>query len=210
MATGEVLERRNFSIETDSDVVKKGVSWEKSDKEIMREIQAIMRHIASSITYLPCLDDSYIAVQFTWTESDTKMVKLHSFDTKIHKVHTLVSWNDTTPFIDLLHACNNCLQTKEFALLCVVFWRAWFQRNRAVHSSTILSGEQSFIDFLHAVVSSSLGLAGVGAVIREFAVRVLVSSVAKLSGSLLLFWLKLGPSSRVSCLHVIPVFVLLP
>lgn len=33
------------------------VSKEKSDKEIMREIQAIMRQIASSITYLPCLDE---------------------------------------------------------------------------------------------------------------------------------------------------------
>lgn len=33
------------------------VSREKSDKEIMREIQAIMRQIASSITYLPCIDE---------------------------------------------------------------------------------------------------------------------------------------------------------
>ena len=33
------------------------VSREKSDKEIMREIQAIMRQIASSITYLPCFDE---------------------------------------------------------------------------------------------------------------------------------------------------------
>lgn len=85
-ATNEVLERWNFSIETDSEVVEKGyynlhfkfdivllhnfifilifliwfdssVSREKSDKEIMREIQAIMRQIASSITYLPCLDE---------------------------------------------------------------------------------------------------------------------------------------------------------
>jgi hypothetical protein len=56
-STGEVLERWNFSIETDNEVVKKGESREKSDKEIMREIQAIMRQIASSITYLPCLDE---------------------------------------------------------------------------------------------------------------------------------------------------------
>lgn len=34
------------------------VSREKSDKEIMREIQAIMRQVASSITYLPCLDET--------------------------------------------------------------------------------------------------------------------------------------------------------
>ncbi|KVH95691.1 DNA-binding HORMA [Cynara cardunculus var. scolymus] len=83
----------------------------ESDKEIMREIQAIMRQIASSITYLPCLDepcifdvlaytDTDVAVPFTWTESDPKlianpqMVKLHSFDTKIHKVDTLVSYKN--------------------------------------------------------------------------------------------------------------------
>ncbi|KAI0492787.1 mitotic spindle checkpoint protein MAD2 [Dendrobium catenatum] len=108
-ATSEVLERWNFSIETDAEVVEKGVIREKSDKEIMREIQAIMRQIASSITYLPCFDeqcvfdvlaytDTDVAVPFTWIESDAKliknpqMVKLHSFDTKIHKVDTMVSY----------------------------------------------------------------------------------------------------------------------
>ncbi|CAA3026330.1 mitotic spindle checkpoint MAD2 [Olea europaea subsp. europaea] len=60
------------------------VSKEKSDKEMMREIQAIMRQIASSITYLPCLDepcvfdvlaytDKDVAAQFTWMESDPKL-----------------------------------------------------------------------------------------------------------------------------------------
>ncbi|KAF3445886.1 hypothetical protein FNV43_RR11063 [Rhamnella rubrinervis] len=65
----------------------------------MREIQAIMRQIASSNTYLPCLNEMCVfnvlaytnkdvAVPFTWVESDPKlitnpqMVKLHSFDTK--------------------------------------------------------------------------------------------------------------------------------
>jgi mitotic spindle assembly checkpoint protein MAD2 len=87
------------------------VSREKSDKEIMREIQAIMRQVASSVTYLPCLDetcvfdvlaytDTDVAVPFTWIESDPKlianpqMVKLHGFDTKIHKVDTLVSYKN--------------------------------------------------------------------------------------------------------------------
>ncbi|KAK3200665.1 hypothetical protein Dsin_024080 [Dipteronia sinensis] len=43
---------------------------------------------------------SVIAVPFTWIESDPKlianpqMVKLHSFDTKIHKVDTLVSYKN--------------------------------------------------------------------------------------------------------------------
>lgn len=112
-ATSEVLERWNFNIETDSEVVNTtGVSREKSDKEIMREIQAIMRQIASSITYLPCLDepcvidvlaytDIDVQIPTTWMESDAKlienpqMVKLCSFDTKIHKVDTLVSYKNT-------------------------------------------------------------------------------------------------------------------
>ncbi|KAF9609892.1 hypothetical protein IFM89_018977 [Coptis chinensis] len=110
-ATSEVLERWNFSIETDKEVVEKGVSREKSDKEIMREIQAIMKQIISSITYLPCLEepcvfdvlaytDNDVEVPFTWVESDPKlienpqMVKLHSFDTKIHKVNTMVSYKN--------------------------------------------------------------------------------------------------------------------
>ncbi|MFS8019769.1 putative mitotic spindle checkpoint protein Mad2 [Helianthus anomalus] len=44
--------------------------------------------------------DMDVAVLFTWTESDPKlivnpqMVKLHSFDTKIHKVDTLVSYKN--------------------------------------------------------------------------------------------------------------------
>ncbi|CAI9775924.1 unnamed protein product [Fraxinus pennsylvanica] len=69
-ATGEVLER---------------FSREKSDNEIMREIQAIMRQIASSITYLPCLDepcvfdvlvytDKDVAAPFTWIVSDKEAI----------------------------------------------------------------------------------------------------------------------------------------
>jgi len=45
------------------------VSREKSDKEIMREIQAIMRQVASSVTYLPCLDET-CKNQFIGTLSD--------------------------------------------------------------------------------------------------------------------------------------------
>ncbi|KAK4402688.1 Mitotic spindle checkpoint protein MAD2 [Sesamum angolense] len=69
-ATGEVLERWNFSIETDSEVVEKGVHGQR------------------------------LCSPFTWIESDPKlianpqMVKLHSFDTKIHKVDTLVSYKN--------------------------------------------------------------------------------------------------------------------
>ncbi|KAF3337948.1 mitotic spindle checkpoint protein MAD2 [Carex littledalei] len=110
-ATSEVLERWNFNIVTDAEVVETGVIKEKSDKEIMREIQAIMRQIASCITYLPCLDEACVfdvlaytdkdtTVPIAWVESDAKlinnpqMVKLHSFDTKIHKVDTIVSYKN--------------------------------------------------------------------------------------------------------------------
>ncbi|KAE8710242.1 Mitotic spindle checkpoint protein MAD2 [Hibiscus syriacus] len=97
-ATNEVLERWNFSIETDSEIVEKSVSREKSDREIMREIQAIMRQITSSVFDVLAYADKDVAVPFTWIESDPKlianpqMVKLHSFDTKIHNVDTLVSY----------------------------------------------------------------------------------------------------------------------
>ncbi|XP_078170269.1 mitotic spindle checkpoint protein MAD2-like isoform X1 [Carex rostrata] len=110
-ATGEVLERWNFNIETDAEVVEKGIMKEKCDKEIMREIQAIMRQIASCITYLPCLDETCVfdvlaytdkdtTVPISWVESDAKlinnpqMVKLHSFNTKIHKVDPIVSYKN--------------------------------------------------------------------------------------------------------------------
>uniref|UniRef100_M4E8S0 HORMA domain-containing protein n=1 Tax=Brassica campestris TaxID=3711 RepID=M4E8S0_BRACM len=62
-------------------------------KEIMREIQVIMRQVCLMYVYT----DTDVAVPFTWVESDPKlianpqMVKLHAFDTKIHKVDTLVS-----------------------------------------------------------------------------------------------------------------------
>ncbi|XP_078172738.1 mitotic spindle checkpoint protein MAD2 [Carex rostrata] len=110
-ATSEVLERWNFNIVTDAEVVETGVIKEKSDKEIMREIQAIMRQIASCVSYLPCLDEACVfdvlaytdkdtTVPIAWVESDAKlinnpqMVKLHSFDTKIHKVDTIVSYKN--------------------------------------------------------------------------------------------------------------------
>ncbi|CAN1186712.1 Mitotic spindle checkpoint protein MAD2 [Linum perenne] len=65
--------------------------------------------IASNITYLPCMDEQCVfdvlaytnkevSLPFTWIESAPKliynpqMVKLHSFDTKIHKVDNLNSY----------------------------------------------------------------------------------------------------------------------
>jgi mitotic spindle assembly checkpoint protein MAD2 len=107
--TKEVLERWNFTIETDTDAVHKGVTKEKSDKEIMTDIQAIMRQIASSVTFLPNLEEActfdllaYTSVDSkvppTWGDSDARLidnpqiVKLRSIDTKVHQVEALVAY----------------------------------------------------------------------------------------------------------------------
>ncbi|KAL1060239.1 hypothetical protein V6Z11_1Z114600 [Gossypium hirsutum] len=101
-ATNEVLERWNLALKQIIWVFDFAVCQGKRDKEIMREIQAIMRQIASSITYLPCLDepcvfdvlaytDKDVAVPFTWIESDPKLIANPQM---IHKVDTLVSYKN--------------------------------------------------------------------------------------------------------------------
>jgi len=108
--TNEVLERWVFDVETDQKVVETGVSEkEKPEKEITREIAAIIRQITSSVSFLPLLECSCtfdllvytpadLAVPVTWEESDPKYinksneVRLRSFTTKVHKVETSVSY----------------------------------------------------------------------------------------------------------------------
>ena len=82
---------------------------EKSEKEIMLEIQAIIRQITASVTFLPLLSDpcSFDLLVYTkkdtsvpgeWEDSDpryilnSERVKLRSFTTKVHKVDTMVSY----------------------------------------------------------------------------------------------------------------------
>ena len=82
---------------------------EKSEKEIMLEIQAIIRQITASVTFLPLLSDpcSFDLLVYTkkdtsvpgeWEDSDpryilnSESVKLRSFTTKVHKVDTMVSY----------------------------------------------------------------------------------------------------------------------
>ncbi|CAM6100773.1 unnamed protein product [Calypogeia fissa] len=109
IASKDVLERWSFNIDTDKEVTEKGISKEKSDKEIMGDIQAIMRQITSSITFLPNLDEPCIfdllvytpkdaEVPPLWGESDARLinnqqvVKLRTVDTKVHKVDALVAY----------------------------------------------------------------------------------------------------------------------
>lgn len=82
---------------------------EKSEKEIQGEIQAILRQITASVTFLPLLDepctfdllvytDADAEVPRTWEESDPRYiqksaeVRLRSFTTKVHKVDAMVSY----------------------------------------------------------------------------------------------------------------------
>lgn len=105
--SGEVLERWGFEVQavkaSDENVGSTNVppSSTKSDKEIMTEIQAIMRQITASVTFLPllseacCFDllvyaDKQTSVPGTWADSDPCLilnaedVRLRSFDTKVN------------------------------------------------------------------------------------------------------------------------------
>ncbi|KAK9916679.1 hypothetical protein WJX75_005693 [Coccomyxa subellipsoidea] len=110
VSTKEVLERWTFDIQTDKAVLSgEKPAPEKSEGEITSEIQAIVRQITASVTFLPLLNDpctfdllvytdTSSDVPFEWEESDARYitnaadVKLRSFTTKVHKVDALVSY----------------------------------------------------------------------------------------------------------------------
>jgi mitotic spindle assembly checkpoint protein MAD2 len=109
VATGEVLERWVFQIEVEGDANQQGTGAQKPEKEIQGEIQAIIRQITASVTFLPLLQESCTfdllvyakkecEVPTTWEESDAKYiqnsseVRLRSFTTKVHKVDAMVSY----------------------------------------------------------------------------------------------------------------------
>lgn len=104
------LERWVFNIETDKDIVSGAASHRtKPSKEVTREIQAIIRQITSSVTFLPLLDQPCsfdlllyasheVDVPRSWEETDPKYitnseeVRLRSFTTKVHKVDAMVAY----------------------------------------------------------------------------------------------------------------------
>lgn len=107
--TKVVLERWVFNVETDKSVRPDGPGKEKGLREIQSEIQAIIRQITSSVSFLPMIDepctfdllvytDQEAEVPRTWEESDPKYVanseevRLRSFTTKVHKVDAMVSY----------------------------------------------------------------------------------------------------------------------
>mmetsp|Transcript_18476 Transcript_18476/g.17787 ORF Transcript_18476/g.17787 Transcript_18476/m.17787 type:complete len:206 (+) Transcript_18476:128-745(+) len=107
--SGDTLERWVFNCETTKTDNKTDTKSTKSEKDIMQEIQAIMRQITASVTFLPllnepcCFDllvyaDQAAAVPVTWEDSDpcfianSEEVRLRSFTTQIHKVDLMVSY----------------------------------------------------------------------------------------------------------------------
>ncbi|KAI8463983.1 MAG: DNA-binding protein [Monoraphidium minutum] len=107
--SGDVLERWTFEVQTDAAALSGGPAPDKPEKEIQSEIQAIIRQITASITFLPLLEDpcTFDLLVYTskdssvpdeWEESDPRYitnatdVKLRSFTTKVHKVDTVVSY----------------------------------------------------------------------------------------------------------------------
>jgi mitotic spindle assembly checkpoint protein MAD2 len=80
-------------------------------KDIQREIQAVIRQITATVTFLPLLDeacafdllvytDKEALVPKAWEESDPQYiqnsaeVRLRSFTTKVHKVDAMVTFKD--------------------------------------------------------------------------------------------------------------------
>ena len=105
--TGDTLERWVFNCEaTGSDENSKS---DKAVKEITSEIQAIVRQITASVTFLPLLNepcsfdllvyaDNAAAVPVTWEDSDPcfiangEDVRLRSLPTKIHTIDLAVQY----------------------------------------------------------------------------------------------------------------------
>lgn len=111
--TNEVLERWVFDCHVTNDGKdsnSKGKNKDnKSMKQIQSEIQAVIRQITATVTFLPLLNESCTFdlliytdddanVPTTWEDSDphiienSEIVRLRCFSTKLHKVDTAVSY----------------------------------------------------------------------------------------------------------------------
>lgn len=110
--TEETLERWTFDVQVD-EKAHGAIAVSRTQADMVREqkeIQAIIRQITASVTFLPLLDepcsfdlliyaDKTTEVPAAWGESDPKYiaggceeVKLRSFTTKIHRVDGAVSY----------------------------------------------------------------------------------------------------------------------
>mmetsp|Transcript_4438 Transcript_4438/g.10293 ORF Transcript_4438/g.10293 Transcript_4438/m.10293 type:complete len:212 (+) Transcript_4438:65-700(+) len=111
-ATEETLERWTFDVQVNEGTTAAlAVPQTQADRvREQKEVQAIIRQITASVTFLPLLDepcafdlliytDRGAEVPLAWAESDPKYiaggseeVKLRSFTTKIHKVDGAVAY----------------------------------------------------------------------------------------------------------------------
>lgn len=111
--TGEVVERWQFDVEIlhSSNSEEQLPETDKPLEVVQAEIQAIIRQITASVTFLPCLEtDGYTFNVLVYTDAQTNVpsewidsgdskeikngekVKFKSFSTSNHKVDTLVSY----------------------------------------------------------------------------------------------------------------------
>jgi mitotic spindle assembly checkpoint protein MAD2 len=115
--TLETLERWQFNVtvenylDPENQDPNKASKGAKSKKDVHNEIQAIIRQITASVTFLPLLQESctFDLLVYTdkevdapekWAESDpcyiqnSSEVKLRSFTTSVHKVDSLVAYRE--------------------------------------------------------------------------------------------------------------------
>mmetsp|Transcript_52550 Transcript_52550/g.139981 ORF Transcript_52550/g.139981 Transcript_52550/m.139981 type:complete len:226 (-) Transcript_52550:278-955(-) len=110
--TGATLERWTFALQVTSEAAGKDeVPQTQADVvTCQKEIQAVIRQITASVTFLPLLEDSctfdllvftdtWAEVPPAWDETDamnivggSEEVKLRSFSTKMHRVEGFVSY----------------------------------------------------------------------------------------------------------------------
>eukprot|EP00039_Didymoeca_costata_P020451 m.341308 g.341308 ORF g.341308 m.341308 type:complete len:203 (-) comp19992_c0_seq1:166-774(-) len=106
---GDTVERWQFDIECDKSETAANHS-NKSEKEINNEIQAIIRQITASVSFLPMINaqctfemliytDKDADVPEAWTESDAKMIQngaevfpMRQFSTDLHTVKAAVAF----------------------------------------------------------------------------------------------------------------------
>jgi len=118
--TMETLERWQFNVSVDDATASSGsenttpnqpVAPTKSIKDIHNEIQAIIRQITASVTFLPLLQepctfdllvytDKDVEAPEKWADSDpcyilnSAEVKLRSFTTTVHKLDSMVAYKE--------------------------------------------------------------------------------------------------------------------
>jgi mitotic spindle assembly checkpoint protein MAD2 len=113
----ETLERWQFNVSveneggTENQTPNQPTNGSKSIKEVHNEIQAIIRQITASVTFLPLLQepctfdllvytDKDVDAPEKWADSDpcyilnSAEVKLRSFTTSVHKVDSMVAYKE--------------------------------------------------------------------------------------------------------------------